>query len=734
MNEAEPLIAAFAGNPNSGKSTMINAIAGSRLHVGNWPGVTVEKREILLTHGGRKIKLIDLPGAYSLNPYSLEETITRDYLIRSKPDVIINVIDSTNLERSLYLTMQLLEVGAPVVIALNMSDEAEQKGYAIDIGSLRRLTGAEAVQTAASKGKGMTELLNAVLRMTDNGDGKCRGFKNRIAYCPEIEEAALRIRENLERHNPQLLEKYPARWLSIKLIEKDGCFLADLGEKQEEWNPVPPSVIASLRETCGEDLELFLADSRYAEASMVARQALSKPERRKKDLTDKIDAVVLNRYAGIPIFLAVMWIAFKVTFDVSAPFTDFLGYVLSDPVTYWTERGLALLKAPEWSASLVTDGVIAGVGFVLSFVPMVFTMFFFVTVLEASGYMARAAFVLDRAMHAVGLHGKSFIPLILAFGCNVPAIYATRALDSSRDRALTSLLIPFMSCSARLPVYALFANAFFPEHSANALWSIYVLGIVMAVISGFVFKKALFKGDAPLFIMELPPYRLPSMRLLLVYSWEKGRHFLFKAGTFIFAVSILVWFFLNLPWGVQNKESSLLGMAGKTIAPALSPLGFGTWQAGSALITGFIAKEVVVGTMGEIVHGKTPDKTENEDRTLTQDLRKIGVSFGKAMLDAASNLFGSLAIAGFEPEEEADDNLLLAEIKKSFSPLGAYSFMAFVLLYMPCLVTAAAFKHELGSWKWFWLACAWGLTTAWLTCFLIYQVGSLLKLGSSICT
>jgi ferrous iron transport protein B len=483
-----------------------------------------------------------------------------------------------------------------------------------------------------------------------------------------------------------------------------------------------------LRTAHDDDFESVMADARYAQASGLTHEVLKKPDIKKKELTEKIDLVMLNRFLGIPIFLVAMWLVFKLTFDVSTPFVDWIDAMTAGPFMRWAEAIMGAIGAPAWMSSLVTDGIIAGVGFVLVFVPVIFAMMFFITFLEGSGYMARAAFVMDRAMHAMGLHGKSFIPMLLGFGCNVPAIYATRTLENPRDKALTALLIPLMSCGARLPVYVLFVGAFFPSHSGTVLWSLYMLGIVLAVLVGIVFKKTLFRGESPIFIMELPPYRMPSFRSLMIHTWEKGKHFLIKAGTYILAVSVLVWFMLNIPWGVENKRDSVLGRAGQVVAPVLEPVGFGTWEAASSLITGIIAKEIVVGTMGEIYIPEAKKK-EAESPTLTEDLREIGTSFAGAVKEAGENVFSTFGISSISAEEDEEQAPLKAVVQKGFSPLSAYAFMVFVLLYMPCIIVAIAMRQEFGTWKWFGLSFVYQMALAWTVAFIIYQGGTLLGLG-----
>lgn len=719
--EKKTITVAVAGNPNAGKSTLINAIAGSRLHVGNWPGVTVEKKEAAFDYQGTRIRLVDLPGTYSLSPYTQEEIIARDYLVHERPDLIVNVVDSTNLERNLYLTVQILELGIPVVLALNIFDEAEAKGYTIDVKGIEKMLGVVAVPTSAIKKSGLDELLQAVLQTAKSPE---KALPRELNYGVDIETALSMMGDSLKKENPALLERYPARWLLLKLMEQDSHLLAETGAIKVS---ALDDALHHLKRAHGDDIESIMAEARYGLASGLTHEVLRKPELKKAELTEKIDRVVLNRFLGIPIFLAAMWLMFKLTFDISTPFADWIDAMATGPFKNWATLALSAIGAPDWTISLATEGVIAGVGFVLVFVPVIFMMMFFITFLEGSGYMARAAFVMDRAMHTIGLHGKSFIPMLLGFGCNVPGIYATRTLENPRDKALTALLIPLMSCGARLPVYVLFAAVFFPTSAGTVIWSLYVLGILLAIVMGTIFKKTLFRGEAPIFIMELPPYRMPSFHSLCLHTWEKGKHFLIKAGTYILAVSILVWFMLNLPWGVENKKDSYLGQAGQVVAPALAPLGFGNWQAASSLITGIIAKEIVVGTMGEIY---APEKKEVEEiPPVMDDLKEMGVSFGQAVKDSMANIVGNVGISSISAEDSEDTDSLKAVVRHDFTPLTAYAFMVFVLLYMPCVVVAIAMRQEFGSWKWFGVAFAYQTALAWGMAFLIYQVGTLLGLG-----
>ena len=717
---ATVLTVAVAGNPNCGKSTLINAIAGTRLQVGNWPGVTVEKKEASFEHRGTRIRLVDLPGVYSMSPYSQEEVITREYLSHERPDLVLNVVDATNLERNLYLTVQLLELGIPVVMALNIHDEAEAKGYRFDVPAMERLLGLRVVPTSATKRQGLDALLDAVL-----ATGAAPAAPPALRYGEDVEAAAERVSVALRARDPEAAGSGPLRWSALKLVEGDPKVTDEL-----RLDPaVLEAALHHLRIAHGQDVETIMAEARYGIATGLTHEVLRKPELRRTELTERIDRVVLNRFLGIPIFLAAMWLVFKLTFDLSAPFGEWIRMMSDGPFKRWIAHLLGAIGAPGWTVSLANDGVVAGVGFVLVFVPVIFAMMFFITFLEGSGYMARAAFVMDKAMHAVGLHGKSFIPLLLGFGCNVPAIYATRTLESRRDKALTALLIPLMSCGARLPVYVVFVSAFFPSRAGTVVWSLYVLGMALAIAMGMIFKRTLFRGEAPIFIMELPPYRMPAFRSLVLHTWEKGKHFLVKAGTYIFAVTVVVWFLLNLPWGVQDKKDSYLGRAGQIMAPALAPVGFGTWEASASLLTGVIAKEIVVGTMGEIYAPHAGEKPAEAEPTVLEDLREIGTSLLKAVRESVSNVASTVGVSSLSAEEKEENASLKAVIQRTFTPLSAYAFMVFVLLYMPCMVVAAAMRQEFGSWRWFGVMVAYQTALAWLAAFVVYQGGRLLGLG-----
>jgi ferrous iron transport protein B len=718
-------LVAVAGNPNAGKSTLINAIAGSRLHVGNWPGVTVEKKEARLILNDHTIRLVDLPGTYSLSAYSEEEAVARDFLLNDHPAVIINVIDATNLERNLYLTVQLLELEIPIVIALNMYDEVNYKGYKIDTKAIEKILGVKVVPTTAIKKKGVDDLLKVVEEILMQPDH----YKpNRLKYSSDIEEAIPKILDEVNEHVPELLERYPGRWLAYKIIEQDRSIVQH--ESLDPGHVLNNEAVEHLKSAHDKNMTALLSDLRYAQTAGLAKEVLVRPAMQRIEITEQIDRIVLNRYLSLPIFFLIIWFTFKLTFDLSTPFVDWIDFLATGPISSWSRSILHLLGSSPWLVSLVTEGIIGGVGFVLVFVPVISAMMFFITFLEGCGYMARAAFVMDRYMHLIGLHGKSFIPMILGFGCNVPAIYATRTLENRQDKALTALLLPLMSCSARLPVYILFVSAFFPEHSGTVLFSIYLMGILLAVLVGYGFRHTLFRGETPVFIMELPPYRMPSLKNLLIHTWEKVKHFIIKAGTFILAMSIFIWFALNLPWGVENKKDSYLGQVAQVIVPVFKPIGLGNWETTASLLTGVIAKEMVVSTMGEIyTSSPVVDESGTNRESFSRELANIVLSFGTACKQAVLNVFATAGISSISTEEGDDSQRLRSKIQSSFTPLSAYAMMVFVLLYMPCLVTGVAIRNEFGSWKLFYISMAYGIALAWLMALIIYQGGMLLGLG-----
>ncbi len=707
-----------AGNPNTGKSTLINAISGAKLQVGNWPGVTVEKKEAELTFFDYKLKFIDLPGAYSLSPFSIEEKIARDFLFTGAYDVILCVVDSTNLERNLYFVIQLMELGKPLVLALNMFDEAKKLGYKIDVKLLEGLLGVRAVTTVATKGEGIDELKRALVEVAER-----KILPKRLSYGEDLDFILERLRVKLREMNPELGKEFHQIGVLLKILEGDRELIELLKIKVSEEEI--RELTEHIEKVHGEDIETFLADVRYGLASGVVKQVLSKPEIRKITLTERLDRVFLNRYLGIPVFLLLMWILFKLAFDIANPYVDFVDETISGPVAKWSGALLEVVSAPSWLSSLILDGVITGVGIVLSFLPVIGMVMLLVTLLESSGYMARAAFLMDRIMRTFGVQGKSFIPMLLGFGCNVPSVYASRVLTEEKERRLTIFLVPFMSCGARLPVYVVFISAFFPERSGTVLFFLYVLGILVAISVGIIFHRLFYKGVSSPFIMELPPYRFPTLRDLWVHTWMKLRHFVIKAGTWILAINIVIWVLLNLPWKPENPQESLLGKIGSAISPIFKPLGFGDWASASSLLAGSLAKEVVVSTMAQIYEAERP-KEENGEINFLEDLKDIVINFGAKTKEAVVNVFSTFGIATLEPEGPEEAEGLLGRLQGHFTPLSALSFMVFVLLYWPCFVYGIATKAELGSFKLYGQAILLHTAIAWIVSFLIYQLGRLL--------
>jgi ferrous iron transport protein B len=540
-----------------------------------------------------------------------------------------------------------------------------------------------------------------------------------VDYGREVEAEIAKLYDLIEREGAEL-NGYSPRWLALKLLEADDDIRAKVaatpgGAKLQQ---AAEESISHLHPIYGDDIDTIIADRRYGFISGLVMEVMERPAVEQLTLSDKIDRVVTHRLLGIPIFLAVMWLLFKLTTDVAGPYMDWLDEFLTGPFSRWVDEILVTLSAPGWLNALAIDGIIAGVGGVAVFIPLLFLLYFFIAVLEDSGYLARAAFVMDRLMHRLGLHGKSFIPMLIGFGCTVPAIYATRTLESRRDRIMTALLTPFMSCGARLPVYVLFAAALFSAHQGWVIWSMYLLGIAMAIATGLLFRYTLFasKEQSP-FVMELPPYRLPTLRGLLTHMWERSHAFVRKAGTYIFAAAVLIWLLLNLPWGVEDQRESAFGETGHAISPIFAPAGFGEWEASGALITGLIAKEVVVSTMSEIYVGGDEEE-EEEAPAVPTELRDTAKGFGVAIRDSFRALGGIIpGVFGTAPEEETE---LQGALKPVFSEAAAIAFLVFVLLYIPCVAAMAAFSQEFG-WRWAAFAGLYLTGLAWVSAVVVYQ-------------
>ena len=555
-----------------------------------------------------------------------------------------------------------------------------------------------------------------------------------VNYGRELEQEISRLQEVIDKVEV-LTKHYPSRWLAIKLLENDKEIIPKIKavEGGEEILNQARKSVKHLSNVYGADAETIIADRRYGFISGLVKEAVKRPTDERLTFSDKIDKVITNRIIGIPIFLVAMWFVFLMTANVSGAYLDWVDGVIGGPITKWV---VAILNAVgldgTWFESLMVDGIIAGVGGVLVFVPVLLFLYFFLALLEDSGYMARAAFVMDRLMHTLGLHGKSFMPMLIGFGCTVPAVYATRTLENEDDRVLTGMLAPMMSCGARLPVYAIFAAAFFSANPGQFIFLLYLLGIILAIVSGIVFKNTIFKGKpkAP-FVLELPPYRMPTLKGVLIHMWERSSFFLRKAGTIVVLVSIILWFLMNIPWGVENTRDSLFGKMSSAIAPILAPAGFGNWEAAGSLVTGFIAKEVVVSTMSQIYVGEAEEQEEEEEEPTTffQDIGEILVGFWNATVDTVKATISLIpGVNLMSEEEEEEDTALIEALQNSFTPLSAVAFNVFVLLYIPCMVAIAAQRHEYGT-KWMLFNAGYLTALGWVVSTLIYQVGLLLGIG-----
>jgi ferrous iron transport protein B len=721
----------LVGNPNCGKTTIFNALTGARQKVANWSGVTVEKREGRLKHGGVSIRVIDLPGIYSLTSYSMEEIITRDFIIDDRPDVIVNVVDAGNLERNLYLTTQLINIGARSVMALNMFDEAANKGLLIDSDRLGTLLGMPVVKTVGTRSVGIPDLLDKIVQVAQGTDDITRHIH--IPFGDDVEAEIRTIQERMWE-DESIRRRYSTRWLSVRLLERD----TDAVKKLKEF-PGHETIMeqvtksrALLERQFDDDIETIISDRRYGFIAGAVRESVKKTAPRRVDLSDKIDRVITNRYLGFPILFLFLWALFHLTFALGE-------YPMNLIEAGVHHIGLAVerLMPAGPLKDLIVDGVIGGVGGVIVFLPNILILFMGISFMEDTGYMARAAFIMDRVMHTMGLHGKSFIPLIMGFGCNVPAIMATRSLENRQDRILTILINPFMSCSARLPVYILFAGAFFHAHAGTVILSLYLIGILLAFVSARLYGMVFFRGGSAPFVMELPPYRIPTFKSTLLHMWDRASQYLRKMGGIILAFSVVIWFMGEYPKSpdvareydariislqshnertidraradgaspaaiealrtnldakleslevekiTREKRNTMIGRMGAMLTPLTEPLGFNQ-QMGISLVTGFVAKEVVVSTMGVLYHA--------------------GNGSGGAQ----------------QPIDQA-----IRRPEYGITPLAAYTFMLFVLLYVPCLATVVVMGREAG-WRWAFISLGYQLALAWSVCFIFYNAGRML--------
>jgi len=709
------------GNPNSGKTTIFNALTGARQKVANWAGVTVERREGFFNHKGYTIKVVDLPGAYSLTSFSMEELITRNFIQNDKPDFIINVIDAGNVERNLYLTTQLIDIEAPVIIVLNMIDEAFDKGLIINTQKLSQLFNMPVIPTVGTKGTGIPQLKDSIV---ENFEKQTKNHTITIPYGNDSEQAIQLLQQLIDKNKLE----YPSRWLAINLIEGD----IDVEKKVQslpDGNAIIQKAYAirdNLSKAFHDDIQTVFSDMRYGFITGALKEAVQKKPIKRHDLTKKIDSVVLNRFLGFPLLFVILFILFHLTFILG----EYPMKLIEEGVE-WLSHYLMVVIPPGELQNCIVQGVVGGVGSVIVFLPNILILFLGISFMEDTGYMARSAFLMDKIMHSMGLHGKSFIPLVMGFGCNVPAIMATRTLENKRDRILTVLINPFMSCSARLPVYILFAGTFFPNHAGFIILFIYAVGIILAFASAKLFNNTILKGKSMPFVMELPPYRMPTTKTIVIHMWDRASSYLRKMGGIILAFSIIIWVLseypkpyhiqkqfdtiiqqktieLNQTLNIYQKQNAapntiqtihkqyktiiedleiqkrqemirytFIGRIGSFIYPVLQPLGF-NWQMGISLTTGFVAKEIVVSTMGVLYHAADEKNAES----LSQ---KLG------------------------------------NPRYGITPHAALAFMIFVMIYIPCLATVIAIAREIGS-RWAFFSVVYQITAAWIVSFIVYQI------------
>lgn len=658
---------ALEGNPNTGKTTFLNTLTGLNQHVGNWPGKTVEKVVGRTKLEGREIEIVDLPGIYSLTSYTAEERIARNYILYEKPDVVVNIIDAENLERNLYLTLQTLELTDKVVVVLNMVKRAKRRGITIDHNKLSKRLGVPVVPFEANSKQGVDELLDIIFKVAE---GRKRTKPLEIKFGPHMESNIKSIESKFRR--TALNKGLNTRWLAIKLLEKDGNVKCLLGEHGESDVVLEADRIHS--DEVHHDPAIEIVDRLYHISSSIVSDAVNKEEK-SEDLSEKVDNFVTNKWVGLPLFFLVFSLLFMATFSLSAPLMGAIdGYIAS--FGELLSSYLGLIGAPELMSSMVVDGVIAGVGGVLVFLPLIAIFFLLFAVLEDSGYLARAAFVIDRVMHAIGLEGRSFLCLLLGYGCNVPAIMSTRTLKERKNKMMTILLNPFVPCEARLGIMAFTIAVFFTGPAAvSVAVSLFVLNLLVLMVSAFIFKKYLFKGEHTVFIMEMPPYRMPNLRTVLLTTWNRVKSFLYRAGTLIFVVSIVIWLLSTFPLGAE-LENTYAGMLGRFLSPIGATMGF-DWKIMLSLVFGFGAKEVSISTLGVI----------------------YGFEGGLGLVSA---------------------------LQQAWTPLVAVTFIAVQMLYIPCLATVAVIKKETGSWRWTMFAVTYSLLLALLVGIAIFNVGTLL--------
>ena len=699
---------AFVGNPNVGKTALINKISNASLKMGNWPGVTIEKKEVFFKVGNEDVKLIDLPGIYNLSIGTPEERISRNFILEEDVDVIINVVDSTSLERNLYLTALLKEMGKPMVMALNFEDEFKKLDYKLNLETLEKQLGMKAIFTSGRNGAGIDELMKeAVEAFKRNQTQKQISYK--LSFDNNIEKEIDSVKEKLSKlENKEILKKYSLDWLAIKSLENDMNLFANLKTKYGvDISDLAKEERENLKKRYGIDSADVISQARYATVKGITSMNLKRSSKNKFALTDKIDKVLLNKFGGGIVFLCIVYAMFVIIFDGSSPYIDWIDGFFSDFVIKYV--GHAIEGVPDWLRSFVLDGVLAGVGSVLTFVPLMFFIYFFMAILEESGYMARVAFILNKMMTKVGLSGKAFIPMLVGFGCTVPAIYATRTLEDEKTRRLTGIIATFMSCGARLPVYSLLAVAFFSKNAALVVVSIYVIGVFMALLMAFILKRFdYFKGNNTELLIELPPYRMPSLKVVWNSMKNKTMAYIKRATTIVLGILLIIWFFTYFP-NNNNTETSYLGQAAKIVQPVFKPTGFGDrWEPVASIVPSIIAKETVVGFLGQILLTKA-DEDKKVEYNIGSDLKDQAVGLKDAMVKSFKSV-GNIAKFKIDTLTMSDEETLDSDAggniipsiralwSDKYGPIRAYSFMLYVLLVIPCAVAMGALKQEFG-WK-----------------------------------
>lgn len=714
---------ALAGNPNCGKSALFNTFTGIRQKTGNWPGVTVDRKEGRFEIDGRDVSVIDLPGIYSLDASSLDEEVTRDYLLSKDADLIVNVVDASNLERNLYLTVQLLEMGVPVVLALNMMDVARKRGIQLDTAKLSQKLGCPVVPIVATTREGISELKARMIAVAEGIEQG--GFPLAL---DEVVEQAVSDLESLLADLPE----DNRRWLTIKLIESEQTDMgleAETADKINFWRQ-------QISDRAGEDADILIADTRYGHAHTLAQTVVRTQGKVTRTLSDSIDRVVLGRFTGIPLFLLIMYLMFLFTINVGGAFVDFFDGAANALFVNGFGELLSAIGSPEWLRVILADGIGGGLQIVSTFIPIITALYLFLSVLEDSGYMARAAFVMDRAMRSIGLPGKAFVPLIVGFGCNVPAIMATRTLENERERKLTILMNPFMSCGARLPVYALFAAAFFPHSGQNIVFALYLIGIAVAILTGLLMKHTLLPGASSGFMMELPPYHVPTLKGIFLRAWDRVRLFVKEAGQIIILM-VLVLNSLNSigtdgSFGNEDSEKSVLSAASRVMVPVFAPMGIqeNNWPAVVGIVSGVLAKEVVVGTLDNLYTSLAEDGAGKEEVfSLWQQLGAAAATVPANLADLGDDLLDPLGISVVSTtdsetaaqEQGVRQGVFGAMNSRFDGAAGAFSYLLFILLYFPCIATIGAIKREAGR-PWALFVAAWTTAVAYITASSFYQI------------